>query len=143
MLLNAIKRIKLKSIKKKLNIMATGNNSSIFINWIIIITITFKNYLFIYGCAGFSLLHRLFSNCGEWWPLSNCGAQASQCSFFSYCVAQALRCMGFSNYDSRTLGHRLSNWHTGLVAPQHVRSSQIEDKTCVSCIGRWTLTTEP
>ena len=27
-------------------------------------------------------------------------------------------------------------WCTGLVAPQHVGSSQTRDRTCVPCIGR-------
>ena len=30
-------------------------------------------------------------------------------------------------------------WHTGLVAPWHVGSSRTRDRTCVRCIGRWTL----
>ena len=30
-------------------------------------------------------------------------------------------------------------WHTGLVAPWRVGSSQIRDRTDVSCIGRWIL----
>ena len=29
-------------------------------------------------------------------------------------------------------------WHTGLVALGHVGSSRTRDRTCVSCIGRWT-----
>ena len=38
---------------------------------------TLKNiYLFIFGCAGSSLLHRLFSSCGE---------QTAHCSGFSCC----------------------------------------------------------
>ena len=34
-------------------------------------------YLFIFDCAGSSLLHRPFSHCGDWGLLSNCSAQAS------------------------------------------------------------------
>ena len=30
-------------------------------------------------------------------------------------------------------------WHTGLVVPQHVESSQTRDQTCVPCIGRQIL----
>ena len=30
-------------------------------------------------------------------------------------------------------------WHMGLVAPQHVVSSQIRDQICVPCIGRQIL----
>ena len=36
-----------------------------------------KKYLFIFGCAGSSLLCRLFSSCGEW------GYSLSQCMDFS------------------------------------------------------------
>ena len=36
-------------------------------------------YLFIFSCAGSSLLSKLLSRCGEWRPLSGCGAQASHC----------------------------------------------------------------
>ena len=31
----------------------------------------------------------------------------------------------------------------GLVAPKHGGSSLIRDRTCVSCIGKWILTTGP
>ena len=35
-------------------------------------------------------------------------------------------------------------WHTGLVIPRYVESSQTRDQTCVSCLGRqilnhWTM----
>ena len=30
-------------------------------------------------------------------------------------------------------------WHTGLVAPRHVRSSRTRDRTCVPCIARQIL----
>ena len=30
-------------------------------------------------------------------------------------------------------------WATGLVAPWHVRSSQIRDQTHIPCLGRWIL----
>ena len=33
------------------------------------------SYLFIFGCAGSSLLHGLFSSCGKW-GYSSCGTQA-------------------------------------------------------------------
>ena len=46
-------------------------------------------YLFIFGCAGSSLLHGLFSSCGKQGLLSSCGVQASHCCGFS-CGAWAL-----------------------------------------------------
>ena len=30
-------------------------------------------------------------------------------------------------------------WHTGLVAPWHVRSSWTRDRTCGPCTGKWAL----
>ena len=38
-----------------------------------------KVYLFIFGCAGSSLLCGLFSSCGEWGLLSSCSVQAFHC----------------------------------------------------------------
>ena len=54
--------------------------------WILVV-LTFFNflkmfYLFIFGYAGSSLLHRLFSSCGKQELLCGCGAQASHCGFF-------------------------------------------------------------
>ena len=40
-------------------------------------------YLFIFGCAGSSLLQGLFFSCGERGLLSSRGVQASRCSGFS------------------------------------------------------------
>ena len=36
-----------------------------------------KMYLFSFGCAGSSLLHRPFFRCGKWGLLSSCGAHGS------------------------------------------------------------------
>ena len=58
-----------------------GNIPRIFIYFL-------KFYLFIFGCAGSSLLLRLFSSCSEWELLSSCGAKASHCG--EPCGAQAL-----------------------------------------------------
>ena len=57
---------------------------------------------------------------------------------------RALESEGFRSWacevtsrGSRALEHRLSKlWRVGLVAPQHVASSQIRGQTCVSCIGK-------
>ena len=60
--------------------------------WLTLIKIFLKMILlinlFIFGCAGSSLLHGLFSSCGEQGLLSSCPARASPCSGFS-CRAQA------------------------------------------------------
>ena len=82
---------------------------------------------------------------------SNCSAWASCCSGLSCCGAQALgECAsvavagGLSSWGSHAIEHGLSSCGTrGLVAPQHVVSSQIRDQTHVSCFGRELSTTEP
>ena len=71
-----------------------------------------------------------------------CGVRVSHCSGFSCCRAWALGHAGFSSCGSWAPApeHRLSScWHMGLVALQHVESSQTRNQTCVSCIGRQTL----
>ena len=40
-------------------------------------------YLFIFGCAGSSLVRRLFSSCGKWALLSRCGVRASHYGGFT------------------------------------------------------------
>ena len=52
-------------------------------------------YLFMFGCAGSSLLCRLFSGCGERRLLCGCGARASHCSGFPCGRAWGLGCAGF------------------------------------------------
>ena len=48
------------------------------------------------------------------------------------------RLEGLAGFNScRALAQWL--WHTGLVVPQHVESSQTRDQTCVPCIGRQIL----
>ena len=68
---------------------------------------------------------QVFSSFSEWGLLSSCSVRTSQCGGSSY-------------YRAKLLGLQ-ELWHMGLVAPQHVESSQIGDQTCVSCIGRWVL----
>ena len=107
----------------------------------------FKFCLFIFGCAGSPLLHRLFSRCGEWghcslvavlrlltavascfgtWAprhtgLSSCGTWAQQLWLpGSGAQPEQLSCMG-------------------LVAPRHVGASWTRDRTSASCIGRQVL----
>ena len=51
----------------------------------------FLFFFLTFGCAGSSLLHRLFSSCDKQGLLSSCGAQASHCSGFSCCEAYGLQ----------------------------------------------------
>ena len=57
--------------------------------------------LFIFGCAGSSLLHGLFSSCSKQQLFSRCSAWASHCSGFS-CEAQTLGHAGFSSCNTET-----------------------------------------
>ena len=72
-------------------------------------------YLFIFGCAGSSLLRRLFSSCGKQGLLSSGGIQVSHCSSFSCGEATgtwALECKGSSSCGSWALEHRLNSCST-------------------------------
>ena len=60
-----------------------------------VIFLSFKNIFIYFGCAGFSLLHRLFSRCCKQGLLSSCGVKASHCSDF-FCWGVTGR-MGFSS----------------------------------------------
>ena len=48
-------------------------------------------YLFTFGCAGSSLLHRFCSDCSQWEPLSSFSEQASHGSGFSSLRLQQLQ----------------------------------------------------
>ena len=88
-------------------------------------------YLFIYGCAGSSLL------CGQ---LSSCGLQALHHADLPFFGAQALGCAGLivvtpglQGTGSVVVAHRRS------CSVWHVQSSQSRDQTHVPGIGRQTL----
>ena len=96
---------------------------------------SFLFFFFLLVCAGSSLLHELFSSCGEPGLLSSCCGQTSVLWLLllhstGYWVRrlQKLWLLG-----SRAQAQQL--WHTGLVAPQHVGSSWTRNQTGVSCIG--------
>ena len=106
--------------------------------------------LFIFDCVG-SSLHGLFSSCGKWRLLSSCGREffivvASLVAEQGLQGAQASVVVvhGLSSFGSRALEHRLRNCSIiGLVVPQHVGSSWIEDQTCPSTLTDRFFTTEP
>ena len=77
------------------------------------------NFIYLFGCAACSLLHRLFSSCGQ----------------------QGLLCVGLSVqwFPLLRAKHRLRVALMGLVVLQHVGSSQTRDQTHVSYIGRQIL----
>ena len=104
-------------------------------------------YLFIFVCIGSLLLHVSFSliaaSRGQsllwctgfslWWPLL-LWSMGSRHAGFSSCGTRAQQLWLVS---SRAQAQQL--WHMGLVAPQHVESSQTRAQTLVPCIGRWIL----
>lgn len=76
-----------------------GVMSKVFLN---LYRLTFLKILFLFGCAGSSLLCRLFflSSCGKWGLLSSYSARASHCCGFFCCRAYALGHVGFSSFSS-------------------------------------------
>ena len=68
--------------------------------------------MFIFDCAGSSLLQGIFSNCGKWGLLSNHVAQAFYYSNFSCCGAWALGHAVFSRCGSWALEHKLNSCGT-------------------------------
>ena len=91
--------------------------------------------MFIFGCAGSSLLHRLFSSCDKEGatlvavhrPLTMVASPVG--------IAQCLVHMGqylFLGF----IAQEQQLWCLGLVALWHVGSSQIREQTCVSFIAR-------
>ena len=98
--------------------------SSVFIN-------LFFTVLDLHCCMGFSLVAASSS-------YSSCDVQAFHCGAFSCCRAPSMEITGFSSCSSPALELRLNSCG-GLVAPRHVGSSQIKDRTCASCIGKWIL----
>ena len=103
----------------------------------------FLKFLFIYlfDCAGSSLLLGLFSSCGEWGLLPSCVAWASHFSDFSCCGAWALGLPGFCScsawiqqlqfLDSRAQAPYL--WCTGF----HSLASEIPDQGLNPCLLCW------
>ena len=100
-------------------------------------------YLFIFGHTGSSLLRMGFLQLWRVGATLRCGAWASHCSGFSL-QSTGSRHAGFSGCGTwaqqlRPTGSRAQAqqlWHTGLVVPWHVGSSQTRAQTCVPCIGR-------
>ena len=105
--------------------------------------------LFTYlSLAALSLLLRgLFFSCHKQGLLSSCSVRAPYCRGSSCCGARAPGCTCFNDCGtwapqlqlpgSRARAQQL--WHTDLVGPWLVGSSQIRGWTHVPCIGRWIL----
>ena len=99
---------------------------SVYFKKIILFVCLFLAVQSLHCCAGF------FSSCREQGLLSSCGLRAFHCRNFSCCGAWALGLTGFLSCSTWTqqlllMGARAQIqqlWHTGLVVPWHVESSQ-------------------
>ena len=80
-------------------------------------------YLFVFGSAGSSFLCTGFLQLWRARAILRCGMRASHCGGFSCLGAQAVGRVGFSSCGIQPK----QLWHIGLVAPQHVESSQTRD----------------
>ena len=92
----------------------------------------FKNiyiYLFIFGCVGSPSLCAASRGHSSLW-----------CTGFSLRWLLLLRSTGPRCAGFNSCGMQAQQlWHTGLVAPRHVGSSQTQARTRVPCICRQTL----
>ena len=84
-------------------------------------------FIFIFGCVGSSFLCEGFLQLWQAGAPLHRGARASHCRGLSRCGAQA------PDAQAQQL------WLMGLIAPQHVGSSQTRARTRVPCIGRQIL----
>ena len=113
------------------------NHLKIFLNFI---------FCFIFVCVGSSLLHTGFSLVA-----ASGGYSSLRCAGFS-CGGFSLWSMGSRHAGFDSCGTRVQQlwlavsraqaqqlWRTGLVAPQHVGSSQTRAQTRVPCLGRGIL----
>ena len=108
-------------------------------------------YLFIFGSAGYSLLHSGFLYLRRVGLLSTCGAQVSCCNAIrtralgaralvvaAQCFYQfgswALGGAGFRSCGSQVLEHGLSSYGTSACS-RHVESSQTRDRTVSSALA--------
>ena len=100
----------------------------------------FNNLIYLFGCAGSSLLRGLFSSQGNLRLLFS----------WRYAGFSLRRLLSLWSMDSRVRGLKevplpgsraqvQQVWSTSLGAPLHVGSSQTRDQTRVSCIGKQIL----
>ena len=103
-------------------------------------------FIFIFGCAGSSLLHAAFSSYREWgllfivvhrlllpWLLL---LQSVGCRHMGFFLEVAAR--GLSSFSSVSRAQAQQVWHMGLFALRYVDLPRW-DQTHVPCIGRWIL----
>ena len=102
-------------------------------------------YLFIFGCAGFSLLHGLFSVCSEWVLFSSCSALTSDMQWFFLLWSTGSRVSGLQQLqlpDRRAQAQQL--WCTGLSCSMaHGIFPDQRLNTCLLALAGGFFTTEP
>ena len=103
---------------------------------------SFFKFIFILGCAGSLVPHRLFSSCGKWGLLSSRGAQASLCSGFS-CGARAPGPAGLSSCGSRALERRLSSCGATYRLSYSAAHGIILDQGSNLCLLHWQVDSLP
>ena len=101
----------------------------------------FYNFIFIFGCASSSLLHKLFSSCSDLGLLSSCGVHASRCSGFSCCGTWALGCVGFSSCSSRPQSTGSVVVAHGVICP--IACGIIPNQGWNPCLPRWQVDSLP
>ena len=87
-------------------------------------------FFFFFGCAG-SIASRAFS------LVTVCGRLIAVAPLVAEHRLWCMRAAVIATPRLRAQAQSL--WRVGFVAPWRVRSSQIRDRTCVSCIGWWIL----
>ena len=119
--------------------LETPFDNTVMVFFILFFTILKKEFYFIFFCFLFFVPSRCyckgFSLVVETGGYSGC-ARASHCDGFSCCRARALGHVGSAAgcLGSRAQAQQL--WGVGLVAAQHVESSETRDQTHVSCNAR-------
>ena len=94
----------------------------------------FKVYLFIWLCWVFA------AACGLSLVMASGVYSWLRCAGFSLRWLLLLRSTGSRHVGFSSCGTWVQQlWHTGLVAPRHVGSSQTRAQTCVPCTGRQIL----
>ena len=96
-----------------------------------------NNFIYLFLAVTWSWwLHRLFSSCGERGLLPSWWGAGFSLRWLLLLRSTGSRVHGYRESWSVALKHRLSSCDTGLVAPWHMGSSQVRDRTRVSCFDR-------
>ena len=104
-----------------------------------ILKLLFFKCLFIFDCAGSSVLLRLFSSCREQGLLSSCSARPSHCGGFILLQSSGSRVHKLPYLQlTGSSAQATQLWCISSVALWQLGSPRIKDRTCVSYTGRQT-----